>query len=105
MRRTILACTAMIALALPATVSARPDRLPPPPPMFPTQTTRPANSPPPISPTTGAPMTPYEIAKAEYDAALVKYQADVEKWKADVAACKAGQHDKCVRVERKGRIW
>lgn len=106
MRHMLVAVTALVALAAPASLSARPDRLlPPPPDSFP-WSPRPLAPPAAGSPgPTGAPLTEYDIAKAKYDAELAKYNAELEQWKLDVAACKAGQHDKCVRVPRKGRIW
>ena len=106
MRHALVALTALIALTVPASVSARPDRLPPPPPNSLPWSPRPPAPPAAGTPgPTGAPLTEYDIAKAQYDAALAKYNADLEQWKLDVAACKAGHHDKCVRVPRKGRIW
>jgi hypothetical protein len=106
MRLVLVAVTALIALAAPASVSARPDRLPPPPSNSFPWSPRPPAPPAPGTPgPTGAPLTEYDIAKAQYDATLAKYQADLEQWKLDVAACKAGHHDKCVRVEGKRRRW
>lgn len=106
MRHALVVLTALAALAVPAAVSAGPDRLPPPPPNSFPWSPRPPAPPAPGTPgPNGVPLTEYDIAKQQHEAAVAKYNADLEQWKRDVEACKSGNHDKCVKVPRKGRIW